>query len=140
MRMAIAPEASLAGQIIGYAAVPEAWVALGAKAGVSAVKACGLAGTRTFGQVDETGDVSGAIGETLAIAGTQYVLSGIFSKFHKIKKRNGEEVTAEDADGQHIMSEKIIKEGKASEAGQKGKASVGSMANEASPPKPESIA
>ena len=144
MRMARAPEASLAGQIIGYAAVPEAWVALGTKAGVSAViqagKAGGLAGTRTFSQADETGDVSGAIGETLAIAGTQYVLSGIFSKFHKIKKRNGEEVTAEDAAGQHIMSEKIIKEGKASEAGPKGKASVGSMANEASPPKPESIA
>ena len=140
MRMAKAPEASLFGQIAGYITVPEAWVALGAKAGVSAFKAGTLAAGRTFPQTDQTGDARTAVGETLAIAGAQYVISGVFNKFQTIKKRNGEEINAEDAAGQHVMSEQIIKEGKAAEAGPEGKASVGSMANEASPPKPESIA
>ena len=119
MRMAKSPETFFFGQMAGYLIAPEAWVALATKAGVSTLvqtaKAGGLAATRTFPQIDETGNASGALTETLVIAGTQYVLSGVFNKFYKMKKRNGEEITAEDAAGHHIISEKVIKEGKASE-------------------------
>lgn len=163
--IAKAPEAAMVGSIASYLVVPEVWVGLAGPKLVSAMKAGGLAGARTFPQTDASGDASGAAFETLTIAGAQYVISGLFGKMQSsVKKSNGKPLTPEEATGQHVVADKIIKEGKGSEpatgfnqttvkkkwatgssettikTGAENKASVGSMVNDASIPEPLTVA